>query len=101
MRSRDSNYSRSVVSVIPAQGATNVIINTTITATFSMAMNPASITADNLHGDGAGRRCRSWSRNVQRLTTATFTPTAVLAYGTTYTATITAGASTPGGTSLR
>jgi len=33
-----------VVSVTPAQGATNVVINTTVTATFNTAMNPASIT---------------------------------------------------------
>ena len=34
-----------VVSVTPAQGATGVLINTTVTATFSTAMKPATITA--------------------------------------------------------
>ena len=35
----------SVVSTIPANGATNVAINTPISATFSMAMNPATLTS--------------------------------------------------------
>src|ERR1039458_7187321 len=34
-----------VVSVTPAQGATGVLTNTTVTATFNMAMSPASITS--------------------------------------------------------
>jgi hypothetical protein len=33
-----------VVSVTPAQGAANVLTNTTVTATFSMAMRAASLT---------------------------------------------------------
>jgi hypothetical protein len=88
-----------VVSVTPAQGATNVIINTTITATFSMAMNPASITAGTFTVMGPGGVAVAGAVTYSGLT-ATFTPTAVLAYGTTYTATVTAGASTPGGAAL-
>ncbi len=88
-----------VVSVTPAQGATDVATNTTVTATFSMAMNASTITASTftLMGPGgtAVAGAVSNSGNV-----ATFTPAAVLAYGTTYTATITNGVATPGGSAL-
>src|ERR1035437_2066851 len=87
-----------VASVTPAQGATGVPINTTVTATFNMAMKPASIDASTfiLAGPGgAAPGAVTYSGKV-----ATFTPNAVLAYGTTYTATITTGASSPGGAEL-
>jgi hypothetical protein len=89
-----------VVSVTPAQGATGVIINTTVTATFNMAMNPASITAPGTFTvTGPGGTAVAGSVTYSGLT-ATFTPSAFLAYGTTYTATITTGAATPGGAEL-
>jgi hypothetical protein len=75
-----------VVSVSPAGGAAGVCPNTVITATFSEAMDPATINnttftvAPGVTGtvtlDGTGQ-------------IATFTPSANLAVGTTYTATIT------------
>jgi len=43
-----------VVSVTPAQGATDVVINTTVTATFSMAMSPATITSSTFTLTGPG-----------------------------------------------
>jgi len=89
----------SVVSVTPAQGATDVVVNTNVTATFSVAMNPSTITSATFTltspGGTAVAGTVSYSGNV-----ATFTPAAVLAYGTTYTATITKGAATPGGAEL-
>jgi len=88
-----------VVSVTPAQGATNVVINTTVTATFNTAMNPASITTGTFTVTGPGGTSVAGAVTYSGLT-ATFTPTAVLAYGTTYTATITPGAAAPGGAAL-
>jgi len=88
-----------VVSVTPAQGATGVLINTTVTATFSMAMNPASITTGTFTVTGPGGTAVAGTVAYSG-TTATFTPSAVLAYGTTYTATITTGALAPGGAAL-
>jgi len=87
-----------VVSAIPAQGATNVAVNTTISATFSMAMNTATIGASTFTvtwPGGAVAGSVTYSGTV-----ATFTPTAVLAYSTLYTATITTGATNLGGSSL-
>ncbi|HXM65623.1 MAG TPA: Ig-like domain-containing protein, partial [Candidatus Acidoferrum sp.] len=77
-----------VVSVSPGGGAAGVCPNTVITATFSEAMDPATINnttftvAPGVTGtvtlDGTGQ-------------IATFTPSGNLAVGTTYTATITTG----------
>jgi hypothetical protein len=89
-----------VVSVTPAQGVTGVVINTTVTATFNMAMNPASITTPGTFMvTGPGGTAVAGAVTYNGLT-ATFTPSAFLAYGTTYTATITTGAATPGGAEL-
>jgi hypothetical protein len=88
-----------VVSVTPAQGATGVVINTTVTATFSMAMNSASITTSTFTITGPGGAAVAGTVAYNG-TTATFTPSADLDYGTTYTATIGTGASSPGGAEL-
>ena len=88
-----------VISVTPAQGATGIVINTTVTATFSMAMSPASITTSTFTVTGPGGTAVTGTVAYSG-TTATFTPSTVLAYGTTYTATITTGASSPGGAEL-
>ena len=88
-----------VLSVTPAQGTTSVAINSTVTATFSMAMSPASITTAGTFvvtgPGGAVAGAVAYSG-----TAATFTPTALLAYGTTYTATIDTAAASPGGAEL-
>jgi hypothetical protein len=86
-----------VISVTPPNGAVGVCLNTVITATFSEAMNPASINtmtfivAPGVTGivtlDGTGR-------------IATFTASTNLALNTTYTATITTGAQDPSGNAL-
>jgi hypothetical protein len=88
-----------VVSVTPVQGATDVLINTTVTATFSKAMNPASITASSFTVTGPGGVAVAGAVAYSGVT-ATFTPAAVLAYNTTYTATITNGAASSGGAKL-
>jgi Ice-binding-like/Bacterial Ig-like domain len=88
-----------VISVTPAQGATGVVNNTTVTATFSMTMNSASITTSSFTVTGPGGTAVAGAVAYSG-TTATFTPAAALAYGTTYTATITTGASSPGGAEL-
>ena len=88
----------SVVSTIPANGATNVAVNTPISATFSMAMKAATMTGSTFtvtgpNGAVAGAVTYSGS-------TATYTPTAALAYATSYTGMITTGAMNAGGTPL-
>jgi Ice-binding-like/Bacterial Ig-like domain len=87
-----------VVSTIPANGATAVAVNTPISATFSMAMNPASISATSFTVAGPGGAVAG-TVALSGLT-ATFTPAATLAFGTTYTGTITTGATDLGGTPL-
>ena len=89
-----------VVSVTPAQGASSVVINTNVTATFSMAMNSSSITAAGTFtlagpSGAAVAGVVTYSGMI-----ATFTPSSVLAYGTTYTAKITTAAAAPGGAEL-
>ncbi len=88
-----------VLSVTPAQGAVNVVNNTTLTATFSTPMNSASINTSTFTLTGPSGTAVAGAVTYSG-TTATFTPTAVLAYSTTYTATITTGASAPGGANL-
>jgi hypothetical protein len=91
-----------VVSVTPAQGATGVAINATISATFNMAMSAASITSTTftVQAPGGVAVAGSVALSSNGLV-ATFTPTGGnLAYDTAYTATITNGASTPGGAEL-
>ena len=90
----------SVVSTIPANGATNVAITTAISATFSMAMNPATITASSFTVTGPGGAAVAGAVTYTG-SVATFTPATNLANGTLYTATITTGAANLGGTPLR
>ena len=82
-----------VISVAPPDGATGICPNSVVVATFSEAMNPATIntTTFTLTGPGStpvlGAVTYAVSSNV-----ATFTPTSPLALDTLYTATITTGA---------
>jgi hypothetical protein len=89
----------SVVSVTPAQGTANVAVHTAITATFSLAMSPASINGTTFTVAAPGGAAVAGAVTYSGVT-ATFAPTAALADSTTYTATITTGASTPGGAAL-
>src|ERR1700733_1472024 len=81
-------------SATPLNGATGVCTNSIVTATFSAAMNPATLntttftlTAGTSAVAVAGVVTYNASSN-----TATFTPSSPLATGTLYTATITTGA---------
>ena len=87
-----------VVSTIPANGATNVAINTAISATFSMAMSPGTITSSSFTVTGPGGTVPG--AVTYSGTTATFTPASALAYSTLYTATIATSATNLGSTSL-
>jgi len=71
-----------VVSTSPADGASDVAVGTTVTATFSEAMKASTITTSSFTLDGVAG---SVSYNSGTYT-ATFTPSAHLSYNTTYTA---------------
>lgn len=88
-----------VVSTVPSNGATAIALNRTVTATFSRAMNAATVNGTTFTVTGPG------STPVPGVVTsagtlATFTPTAVLANSTLYTATITTGAKDTTGAAL-
>lgn len=89
-----------VSSTSPASNATSVAINTTVSATFSEAMNAASITTSTFtlkttSGAAAVSGTVALSGN-----TATFTPAVALDYGTSYTATLTTGMQDAAGNAL-
>lgn len=82
-----------VVSTVPTDGATTVAINTTVTATFSEAMDPLTITTSTFTlkttaGAVAVTGTVSYDAGTK---TATFTPSSPLANNTGYTATVTTG----------
>jgi hypothetical protein len=88
-----------VVATSPANGATGVLLNTTVTATFSTVMAPATINTTTFTLTGPGAAPVSGAVAYAG-TTATFTPAASLAANTLYTGTITTGATDPGGNAL-
>lgn len=82
----------------PANLATGVALNKVISATFSEAMNPTTISSSTftlMNGTTLVAGAVNYAG-----TTATFTPTSNLLSGTTYKATITSAAKNPAGTSL-
>jgi Ice-binding-like/Bacterial Ig-like domain len=89
----------SVVSTVPANLATAVAVNTVISATFSEAMNAATITGATFTVQGPGVTPVAGVVTYSG-TTATFTPAAILANSTLFTATITTGAQDPSGAPL-
>ncbi|MHB1025062.1 MAG: Ig-like domain-containing protein [Desulfobacteria bacterium] len=87
-----------VTSVVPLMNATGVAINTRITATFSEAMDPGTLTGTTFtvrRGTTAVPGAVTYSG-----LTAVFTPTDNLAIDNTYTATVTTGARDTGGNAL-
>ena len=84
----------SVVSTVPADNATGVAVNTTVSATFSEAMDPATIngTTFTVRPTSSGTNLAGTVTYNAGTNTATFTPSAPLASGTSYTATVTTGA---------
>jgi hypothetical protein len=89
-----------VVSVTPPDLAVGVCLDTTVTATFSEAMNPATINSTTfLLAAGATPVAGTVTYDGASFV-ATFTPTSLLVVSTTYTATITTGAQDLLGNSL-
>ena len=90
-----------IISTNPVDAAGNVAINATVNATFSEAMDPSTLTTATfqLEGPGAVAILGTVSYDPIHLI-ATFTPTSDLAANTTYTATITAGATDLAGNPL-
>ena len=77
-----------VTLVVPAELATGVATNTTVNATFSEAMDPLTISTTSFTLQGAGLLPGQVNYDVNSRI-ATFTPSSLLATGTTYTATVT------------
>jgi Ice-binding-like/Bacterial Ig-like domain len=95
---KDPGVRPTLVSTSPADDATNVAVNSSITATFSVAMNPSTLntTTFTLMQDGtAVAGLVSYSG-----VTATFTPTNMLAESKLFTATLTTGVKNTNGDAL-
>lgn len=90
-----------VTSVVPADASTGIAISSTVTATFSEAMNASTITGSTFtlvpQNGSAVATTVSYSANGN---VATLTPSAALANSTTYTATITTGVTSSTGSAL-
>jgi Ice-binding-like/Bacterial Ig-like domain len=91
-----------VISVAPPNGATGICQNTVVVATFSEAMNPATINTATFTLTGPGVTAVGGTVSYDAATdAATFTPNSPgLALDTLYTATITTGAQDLGGNAL-
>src|SRR5277367_4027122 len=88
-----------VMATLPVNGATAVLLNATVSATFSSVMAPATINATTFTLTGPGGTAVAGTVGYAG-TTAVFTPAASLAAFSLYTATITTGAKDPGGNPL-
>jgi len=89
------------VSAAPLNAAAGACPNTMVTATFSEAMNPASITGTSFTLTGPGSAAVAGVVSYDAASdTATFAPTASLALNTMYTATVTTGAQGMSGKAL-
>jgi O-glycosyl hydrolase len=88
-----------VTAVAPVNASTGIAITSAVTATFSEAMNSSTITGSTFTlapaGGSAVAATVSYNANV-----ATLTPTAPLTNGTVYTATVTTGVMSSGGSAL-
>src|SRR6185436_9913314 len=87
-----------VSSRVPANGATGVAINQSLSATFSEAMDPATISTTTFTLNQGATPVTGTVTYVG--TTATFAPASALAINTTYTATITTGVKDLAGNAL-
>jgi len=94
-----NDFPPTVVSTIPVAGATGVSASSNVSATFSKAMDPGSITSSTFTLKGPGGvavpSTIAYANNV-----ATLDPTSPLAGSTLYTATITTGVKDAAGTFL-
>src|SRR5439155_124642 len=90
-----------VSSTSPASGATGVSVTAPIKATFSRAMDPTTITSASFSLAPSGGSAIGAVVSYDSTTnTATLTPSAALAVGTTYTATITTAVKASDGAAL-
>jgi len=90
----------SVSSVTPANGATGVAVNATVTATFSQGLSAGSISTSTFTLAQGGTAVPGTVSYNSGTLTATFTPTSPLANSTTYTATLTTSIQSTAGTAL-
>src|SRR6266581_6172917 len=74
-----------VVSIIPANGATNVAVSTTVSVNFSQPLDCTSVTAASFTLTSAGAVAGSISCSGSSVT---FTPASTLSFNTTYTVTV-------------
>lgn len=94
-----SGAAPTVISTDPVNNATGVILNKIVTATFSVPMDPATITATTFT---LNRGATAVAGTVTYTgSTASFTPSSPLILNTVYTGTITTGAKNIAGTSLQ
>jgi len=85
-----------VASVTPTSGATGIALNTTVTATFSEAMDSTTINTSTIELRAPGNVLVTANVTYDSATrTATLQPTAALIQTTTYTATVKGGATDP------
>jgi glucuronoarabinoxylan endo-1,4-beta-xylanase len=90
-----------VSSTTPSSGATGVDVSTAVTATFSAAMSASTISTSTFALSAAGGGAVVGTVAYDSATNkATLTPSAKLANGTQYTATISTGVTNSGGTAL-
>jgi|GEM_PF-522117 len=83
-----------VTQAIPAPGTTGVSVGTSVNATFNEGMSPASLTTSTIELRNAANQLVPFTINYYSGTfTVSLTPTAALAYNTTYTATLKGGTS--------
>jgi Ice-binding-like/Bacterial Ig-like domain len=89
-----------IVSRTPLAGATDVALNGSVGATFSEAMNPATLTAMTFKVTSGTTAVAVSGTILYGNATVVFWPTAHLVSGTGYTATITTGAQSAAGVAL-
>jgi hypothetical protein len=86
-----------VTALSPTSGASGVAVASTVTATFNQAMNASTITASTFTLMAQGGTAVAGNVSYNAVTfIATFAPSFNLAYGTTYEAIITTGATSSG-----
>ncbi|MHB8872906.1 MAG: Ig-like domain-containing protein [Myxococcaceae bacterium] len=89
-----------ILSVLPVDTATGVALNTSVGATFSKAMDPATLGTSTFTVKQGAAGVSGAVTYVATTRTATFTPTAALGNSLVYTATVTTGAKDPQGLAL-
>jgi len=95
----DVVFTPSVTTTTPTFDQTGVGVATGVSATFSSALNPATVTSSTFTLTGPGNAPVAATLTASG-NTATLTPTSPLAFSTTYTATLTTGIQEANGNSL-